>query len=99
MPKSKVKPGITIDKKVWEEFKENYPNASEMIETLMREANKNSDSQIETINYVNSMVFQDAQQWNVSYSANSLTVSKSSGEVTNNTDYSNVTWNSYIIKG
>ena len=96
MSKSKVKPGITIDKEVWEQFKANYPNASETIETLMREANKAEDSKVATINYVNSMVFQDAQQWNVSYCANNLTISKS--DVTSNTDSSGG-WNSYIIKG
>lgn len=98
MSKSKVKPGITIDKEVWEEFKANYPNASEAIETLMREANKAEGSQVATINYVNSMVFQNAQHWNVSYCANNLTISKSDSTANNNVN-SSVACNSYIIKG
>lgn len=92
MPKSKVKPGITIDKDVWEKFKQNYPNASEMVETLMREANHSKNSRV-TMNYANSVTIQNAPDWNISYSANNITLTSSAVSA----DELEKDWSSLII--
>lgn len=92
MPKSKVKPGITIDKEVWEQFKKNYPNASETIEALMREANHGKNSQV-VMNYANSVTLQNPTDWNISYNASSITLTSSTTDATADSE----SWNSLII--
>lgn len=93
MPKSKVKPGITIDKEVWEQFKKNYPNASETIEALMREANHSKDTKV-VMNYANSVTFQNATDWSISYSSNSINLTSSAMTTDGST---NESWSSLVI--
>lgn len=92
MPKSKVKPGITIDKEVWEQFKKNFPNASEMVETLMREANHSKNTQV-VLNYANSVTLQNATDWSISYTANNITLTSGTAA----TDETSQSWNSLVI--
>jgi len=73
----KIKPGILIDRELWDEFKKRFDGtASKKIEELMRNtlsppevvATVYSSSNIESIN------FNQVENWNMSYSNNSLKV-------------------------
>lgn len=34
----KIKPGISIDKEIWEQFKKKYPNSSQTVQSMMQQA-------------------------------------------------------------
>lgn len=87
MSDKRIKPGVTISKEVWENFKKAYPeNTSRKLEELM---SKSLDVSYDIKYFSNSedtkFTFEDAKSWNVSWQNSSMVVSNystgSSGEV------------------
>lgn len=70
----RIKPGVTINRDVWEKFKERFKgNASQELENLMRLAAEYD--RVGVYDGINGISISDPQDWNVSYTAGHLNVS------------------------
>ena len=83
--KTKVKPGILIDRDTWLKFKEIYEHPSEVIQNVMKQM---IEAPNETINSyyasnINTFQFLNPSEWNMSYSGNTITVSNYSNQESN----------------
>ena len=65
----RIKPGITVDRGVWENFKEKYSsNASQKVEELMKHALETEDPvTLYSSSGVERFSFNDPSKWNLSF--------------------------------
>jgi len=77
----RVKPGILVDKELWENFKKRFAGtASQKIEELMRET-LNPPAFVNTVfssQDVNSINFNQPENWNMSFSADTISLENKS---------------------
>jgi len=79
----RIKPGITVDRKVWEEFKEVAgDNASQTVESFMQAIinSRKSGTPLEILSSagVNSISLLNATQWTTTYSEGALNLTNTS---------------------
>ena len=92
MSERKIRPGLSIDPELWNEFKSRYSNASQKVEELMHEALKPPKTNETTFSSedISQFSFNDPGKWQLSYSSNTLNVTNSTSDnftTSNSTDY------------
>lgn len=75
---SKIKPGITIDEKVWKQFKEKFKeNASKEVEKLMSMSLSDNVDIIEN-KAISNIYLSNSTDWNINYGAQNITINSTS---------------------
>lgn len=95
----RIKPGANIKKSVWERFREKYPdNTSRELERLMEADLAISANTIQFLSStpVQSISFDNAEQWSINMSSNMINVSRSISSYSDGTSYSSTYTNSKI---
>lgn len=76
----RIKPGITVDRDVWENFKEKYSaNASQKVEELMKHSLETEQpASLFSSAGVESFSFNDPNKWNLSFTDSKIQVTNMS---------------------
>lgn len=98
----KIKPGITIDKEVWEKFKQKYPNSSQAVQNMMQQALEAGElPQAFTSERVATITFSNPENWSMSWGGDNVklsNVSYSSADVANQGSNQDFSWKDIKIE-
>lgn len=98
----KIKPGITIDKEVWEKFKEKYPNSSQAVQNMMQQAlDVDELPKSFTSEGVASITFSNPENWSMSWGGDNVklsNVSYSSNDIASQVTNQDFDWKNIKIE-